>query len=133
GYLVVEASDGRRALELLERHPEARLLLTDIVMPGGLNGRQLADAARARRPDLPVLFTSGYAEHAVVHHGRVDPGVRLLTKPYRRSELAQAVHEALADRSAGADARAIGDGDDDRTEGGDGGASPSASDRGPVG
>ena len=66
------------ALHLLERHPEIRLLFTDIGLPGGMNGRQLADAARKLRPDLKVLFTTGYARNAIVHDGRLDPGVVLI-------------------------------------------------------
>jgi CheY-like chemotaxis protein len=64
-------------------------------MPGGMNGRQLADEVRKRRPDVKVLFTSGYTENAIVHHGRLDPGVNLLAKPYRKSDLARKIHEAL--------------------------------------
>jgi CheY-like chemotaxis protein len=64
-------------------------------MPGGLNGRQLADEARKRRPELRVLFTSGYTENAIVHHGRLDPGVLLLAKPYRKPQLAEMIRVAL--------------------------------------
>ena len=64
------------------------LLFTDVIMPGGMNGRELAEEARKRRPGIRVLFTSGYTENAIVHHGRLDPGVLLLAKPYRRSDLA---------------------------------------------
>ncbi len=64
-------------------------------MPGGMNGRELADAALAVRPGLKVLFTSGYAEDAIVHDGRLDRGVNLLSKPYRRQELAVKLREAL--------------------------------------
>jgi hypothetical protein len=65
-------------------------------MPGGLNGRQLADEAARRRPALKTLFTSGYTENAIVHHGRLDSGVLLLAKPYRKSELARMIRTALA-------------------------------------
>jgi CheY-like chemotaxis protein len=68
-------------------------------MPGSMNGRQLADEARRRRPSLGVLFTSGYTEDAVIHHGRLDPGVLLLAKPYRKSDLARMIRQAL--RTAG--------------------------------
>jgi hypothetical protein len=64
-------------------------------MPGAMNGRQLADAVAKRRSPLRVLFTSGYTEDAVVHHGRLDPGVLLLAKPYRKTELARMVRLAL--------------------------------------
>ena len=71
------------------------VVLTDVVMPGGMSGKQLADAALAERPGLRVLFTSGYAEDAIVHNGRLDPGVRLLGKPYRRGVLARTLREVL--------------------------------------
>jgi len=98
GYRVVEAADGQEALRKLEDHTDVALLFTDVVMPGGMNGRQLADAVAAARPEVRVLFTSGYTENAIIHHGRLDPGVNLLAKPYRREELARRVREAL-DRS----------------------------------
>jgi CheY-like chemotaxis protein len=71
------------------------LLLTDVIMPGGINGRQLADTVTLRRPSVKVLYTSGYTENAIVHHGRLDAGVLLLAKPYRRSDLARMVRLAL--------------------------------------
>ena len=77
----------RAALHLLEANPEIRLLFTDIGLPGGMNGRQLAEEARKRRPDLKVLFTTGYARNAIVHDGRLDPGVELLTKPFTQARL----------------------------------------------
>jgi PAS domain S-box-containing protein len=95
-YRVIVASDGPRAMAIVRQCEDIDLLFTDIVMPGGMNGRQLADAACAIRPGLKVLYTSGYAENAIVHHGRLDPGVHLLGKPYRRSELATKLREALA-------------------------------------
>jgi signal transduction histidine kinase/CheY-like chemotaxis protein len=96
GYTVLEASEGAGALALLHQHPEVALLFTDVVMPGGMNGRALADDARRLRPGLRVLYTSGYTENAIVHHGRLDEGARLLTKPYRRNELDRAIRDALA-------------------------------------
>ncbi len=95
GYHVTGAENGSEALEILTRSDEFDLLFTDVVMPGGIDGRQLADAAREIRPNLKVLFTSGYAESAIVHHGRLDAGVQLLSKPYRRQELAAKVREVL--------------------------------------
>ncbi len=96
GYSVVGARNGPEAMEQLREVDNFDLLFTDIVMPGGMNGRQLADAARKLKPSLPVLFTSGYTENAIVHHGRLDPGVHLLNKPYRRQELAAKVRQVLA-------------------------------------
>ncbi len=95
GYRVVSVSNGPAALEILRAADDFDLLFTDVVMPGGMSGRQLADAVRPLRPDLPVLFTSGYTENAVVHHGRLDAGVNLLNKPYRRQDLARRVRQVL--------------------------------------
>jgi PAS domain S-box-containing protein len=95
GYRVLAAADGQRALAILRQREDIDLLFTDIVMPGGMNGRELADAAKALKPDLKVLFTSGYTENAIVHHGRLDDGALLLGKPYRRAELDVRVREAL--------------------------------------
>ena len=75
------------------------MLFTDIVMPGGMNGRPLADAARGLRPGLRVLYTSGYTADAIVHQGRLDAGALLLGKPYRRSELDRAIRAALAQKA----------------------------------
>ncbi len=95
GYTVLEAENGPLALEQLKANPGVELLFTDVVMPGGMTGRELADAALKLRPDLHVLYTSGYTENAIVHHGRLDSGVLLLAKPYRRADLARAVRAAL--------------------------------------
>lgn len=95
GYEVVIAQEGHQALKQLQEHPQVQLLFTDVVMPGGIGGRELADRAREVRPGLPVLFTSGYTENGIVHHGRLDAGVLLLAKPYRPSELARRVRQAL--------------------------------------
>jgi signal transduction histidine kinase/ActR/RegA family two-component response regulator len=96
GYQVMEAADGPSALAIVAQRDDIDLLFTDVVMPGGMNGRALADAARQLRPGLRVLYTSGYTENAIVHHGRLDPGALLLSKPYRRSELDRAIRAALA-------------------------------------
>ncbi len=94
GYRVLVACDGSQALEMLRQHPDIDLLFTDVVMPG-MSGRELADAARELRPDLPVLWTSGYSDDALIHDGRLDPGVHLLRKPYRRGELARLIRATL--------------------------------------
>jgi CheY-like chemotaxis protein len=88
GYDVLEAENGRAGLQLLDSHPEICVLFTDVGLPGGMNGRQLAEEARKRRPDLKVLFTTGYARNAIVHDGRLDPGVELITKPFTQAALA---------------------------------------------
>ena len=84
---MLEARDGAAALEMLERSTDVDLLFTDVVMPGGMNGRQLADEAVRRRPGLKVLFTTGYTRNAIVHHGRLDPGVQMIGKPFSFDEL----------------------------------------------
>ena len=95
GYRVLEAHDGPSALRLLERQEEpVRLLFTDVVMPG-ISGRELADAAKAAYPDLQILFTTGYARNAIVHAGRLDAGVELLTKPFTHEALSNKVREVL--------------------------------------
>ena len=98
GYRVIEAASGADALDLLHARDDVDLLFTDVVMPGGLSGRQLADAVQAFRPALPILYTSGYTQDAIIHHGRLAPGVMLLNKPYRRAEMAQKVAAALANK-----------------------------------
>ncbi len=95
GYRVLQAADGPAALALLGGAAAVDLLFTDVVMPGGMNGRQLAEAACALRPGLRVLYTSGYTENALTRNGRLEAGVLLLGKPYRRAELAHKLHEAL--------------------------------------
>jgi len=105
GYPVLEAIDGASALRLLDAHNEIRMLFTDVGLPGGLNGRQLADEARKRRPELLVLYTTGYARNAIVHQGRLDPGVELITKPFTFSSLATKVN-AVFDSRDGRRARA---------------------------
>jgi signal transduction histidine kinase/CheY-like chemotaxis protein/HAMP domain-containing protein len=103
GYKTLTAADGNAALRLLDSSAAFDLLLTDVIMPGGINGKQLADTVVARRPTVKVLYTSGYAENAIVHHGRLDAGVLLLAKPYRKSDLARMVRAALDASSARAE------------------------------
>ena len=95
GYRVVEAHDGLSALRLLERQPRVDLLFTDVVLPGGMTGAQVAAQARAIRPSLKVLFTTGYARNAIIHHGRLDKGVHLISKPFGLQELAAKVRDVL--------------------------------------
>lgn len=96
GYTALEAANAAEALTIIDADKNIDLLFTDVIMPGAMNGRQLADEAGRRRPDLKTLFTSGYTENAIVHHGRLDSGVLLLAKPYRKSELAKMLRTALA-------------------------------------
>jgi CheY-like chemotaxis protein len=95
GYGIMEAPDGFSALEILSRGSHVDLLFTDVGLPGGVNGRQLADKVRQIRPELKVLFTSGYARNAIVHQGRLDPGVELLSKPFTLSQLAMKIRQML--------------------------------------
>jgi PAS domain S-box-containing protein len=95
GYRTLEASDGHMALRLLVHHPDVALLFTDVGLPGGMNGRQLADEVKVRHPDVRILFTTGYARNAIVHHGRLDPGVQLITKPFAFTTLASKVRSVL--------------------------------------
>jgi PAS domain S-box-containing protein len=98
GYRVLEAADGAAALEMLAREDGVDLLFTDVVMPGGMNGRQLADHAVLHRPGLKVLFTTGYTRNAIVHHGRLDPGVQMIGKPFSFEELGAKIR-AILDQS----------------------------------
>jgi PAS domain S-box-containing protein len=95
GYTTFEAANAAEALKLIDGNPTIDLLFTDVIMPGTMNGRLLADEALRRRPALKTLYTSGYTENAIVHHGRLDSGVLLLAKPYRKSELARMLRMAL--------------------------------------
>jgi PAS domain S-box-containing protein len=95
GYTVVEASDGEAALEKLRTDPAFDLLLTDVIMPGPLNGRALAGEAARISPDMRVLFMSGYSDDAISTLGVLNPGVSLLTKPFRKTDLAVAVRRAV--------------------------------------
>jgi PAS domain S-box-containing protein len=95
GYRVLEANDGLSALRILERHPRVDLLFTDVVLPNQLTGAQVAVQARELRPSLRVLFTTGYARNAIIHHGRLDKGVNLITKPFSFAELAAKVRDVL--------------------------------------
>src|SRR6266481_2973940 len=96
GYHTLAASNAAEALAIINGPERIDLLFTDVIMPGGMNGRQLATEALKRRPQLKVLYTSGYTENAIVHHGRLDAGVLLLAKPYISSDLARMVRTALA-------------------------------------
>jgi PAS domain S-box-containing protein len=95
GYAAVAAAGADEALDIIDQTAKIDLLFTDTIMPGGMNGRQLVDEALKRRPALKVLYTSGYSEDVVVHQGRLDPGVLLLVKPYRKTELARMIRVAL--------------------------------------
>ena len=97
GYEVREAGTAAEALRLLELGPTARLdlLFTDVVLPDGMNGKQLADRVAKLRPGLPVLYTTGYTRNAIVKHGRLDPEVDLIAKPFSIDQLARKIRQML--------------------------------------
>jgi CheY-like chemotaxis protein len=95
GYQVIAVANARAALQILQGEQAIDLLFTDVVMPGGMDGRQLAEAVHQLRPDLRVLFTSGYSENAISHQGKLQPGLQLLGKPYSRQELAAKLRQVL--------------------------------------
>jgi PAS domain S-box-containing protein len=95
GYQVIETGTGAEALRVLATGAAVDLMFTDVVMPGGLDGKELARRARGVRPGLKVLFTTGYTEDAAIRHGRLEAGARLLNKPYRRADLARVIRQAL--------------------------------------
>jgi signal transduction histidine kinase len=96
GYSTLAAVNAAEALIVIDGPQEIHLLFTDMIMPGSMNGRQLADQALQRRASLKILFTSGYSNETIIHHGHLDAGVLLLAKPYRKSDLARMIRAALA-------------------------------------
>ena len=96
GYTAIEAADGAAGLKVLRSDVRVDLLVTDVGLPGGMNGRQLADAARVVRPSLMVLFITGYAENAVVSHGHLDPGMHVLPKPFAMEALASRIKALIS-------------------------------------
>jgi PAS domain S-box-containing protein len=100
GYVTLAAGNAAEALVIIDSGRAIDLLFTDVIMPGTMNGRQLADEIQKRDAPPKVLFTSGYTENAIIHHGRLDPGVLLLAKPYRKADLARMIRQALAGTGA---------------------------------
>lgn len=97
GYNAMEAVDGPTAMKILESDIEIDLLMTDVGLPNGMNGRQIADAARTRRPKLKIIFITGYAENAAIEHGHLDPGMAVITKPFAMDALAVRIKEMLSE------------------------------------
>jgi PAS domain S-box-containing protein len=97
GYTVLTAGDGASALRQLDSYREVSLLFTDVGLPGGMNGRQLAEQALRRHPRLKVLYTTGYARNAIIHQGRLDPGVEIVFKPFTYSDIAARLRQLLDD------------------------------------
>jgi PAS domain S-box-containing protein len=100
GYRVLEAADGQAGLNIFRAEPRIDLLLTDVGLPGGMNGRQVADAARVMRPALLVLFITGYAETSVVGNGHLEPGMQVITKPFGMEAMAKKVREMIESKAA---------------------------------
>ena len=100
GYTVLEAANGQAALQVLDHHPEISVIFTDIGLPRGINGRRLAEEARNRRSHVKILFTTGYARNAIVHDGRLDPGVELLPKPFTQAALAEKLRDIIDAKTA---------------------------------
>ncbi|PYE23375.1 PAS domain-containing protein [Rhizobium sp. PP-CC-3A-592] len=96
GHAVLEAEDGPSALKILTSRSDVELLITDVGLPNGMNGRQLADAIRAQRPELNVLFITGYAENAVLNHGHLEQGMQVITKPFEADAFARRVSELIS-------------------------------------
>ena len=95
GYTPIEASDGPSGLKILQSDARIDLLITDVGLPGGMNGRQVADAARMTRPDLKILFVTGFAENAAVGNGLLETGMAVITKPFVMAELASKITEMI--------------------------------------
>jgi CheY-like chemotaxis protein len=95
GFTVMEAQDGPSAMRFLQSDVRIDLLITDVGLPGGMNGRQVADAARVTRPKLKVLFVTGFAENAAVGNGHLCPGMAVITKPFLVADLANKVSEII--------------------------------------
>ena len=95
GYTSIEASDSVAGLKVLQSDVRIDLLVSDVGLPGGMNGRQMADAARVSRPDLKVLFITGYAENAILGHGQLDPGMAVLTKPFAMETMAARIRSMI--------------------------------------
>ncbi len=101
GYVAFEAADGLAGMKVLQSAARIDLLITDVGLPGGMNGRQLAEAGRTSRPDLKVLFITGYAENAVLNHGHLAVGMHVLTKPFSMAGLARRIKDLVAGAGAG--------------------------------
>jgi PAS domain S-box-containing protein len=96
GYAAIEAADGAGGLAILQSDTRIDLLITDVGLPGGMNGRQMADAGRIKRPDLKILFITGYAENAVVGNGHLDPGMHVMTKPFGMETLGARIKDLIS-------------------------------------
>ncbi len=96
GYAAIEAADSASGLKVLQSDVRIDLLITDVGLPGGVNGRQMADAGRQFRPNLQVLFITGYAENAAIGNGHLEPGMHVLTKPFAMEVMASRIKSIIA-------------------------------------
>ena len=96
GYAAIEAADAAAGLNVLQSDARVELLVTDLALPGRMTGRQLAEAARELRPDLPVLFITGYAENALIGNGRLEPNMQVITKPFTIGALTTRIRDLLS-------------------------------------
>ena len=110
GYAVTAAKDGREALSALQDGKRFDLILTDMVLPMGMNGVRVAAEAARLHPGVGVLYMSGYTENTVIHQGRLDEGVNLLQKPFRRQDLARKVRDVLDARDISGETNSVGGG-----------------------
>jgi len=95
GFDTLEGHDGPSALKVIAKEKTLDLLITDVGLPGGMNGRQVADAARTKFPRLKILFVTGYAENAVIGNGHLEPGMHIMTKPFPIEELGRRIQELM--------------------------------------
>jgi CheY-like chemotaxis protein len=98
GYRGIEAADAASGLKVLESDVQIDLLITDVGLPGGMNGKEMADLARKSRPDLKVLFITGYAENAAVSNGHLEPGMHVLSKPFPLDTLAARIRSIIEEK-----------------------------------
>ena len=98
GYTAIEAADGAAGLSVLQSDVRIDLLVSDVGLPGGMNGRQMADAARVTRPDLKVLFITGFAQNAAVGNGQLEPGMHVMTKPFAMEAMATRIKALIEGR-----------------------------------
>ena len=98
GYTSLQAADGASGLKILKSNTRIDLLVTDVGLPGGMNGRQLADAALLLRTDLKVLFITGYAENAIINHRHLEPGMQIMTKPFQMDALGIKIRAMIEDK-----------------------------------
>jgi CheY-like chemotaxis protein len=96
GYAIIPCATGREAIDIVSGGARADLLLTDVVLGAGMNGHGVAQRIKELRPTMPVLYMSGYTEDAIIHEGKLDPGIHFISKPFRRQEIARKLRDVLS-------------------------------------